>query len=328
MVNNHLFALKMIVFICFVSQVPDPFISGPTPSPTPSFHYLTDPTEKVYDTRKEATLSNDQQLWADLVEDVLALEEISETTLNTTATVAPVAEFAATKPNSRKALKLEQFKTPDFSLLINVDTPEPHNPDVQEVPLLHGSVITGMTLSNSHNSERSQCNSVALHSKLTTSQVNRTQLTIAQATSTSQVRTVPTEPQSLFTQLLNAIPATATVLHKHQGPTTTLKHQQVQTTTSNHHQNLTTVTNHQLNSTNTHTKEVVPSAASATGLMDSLVHIRNSMIMDFSNPFEVLGGSIDFDEDPDAFLQGGTSGLMLEERIKYTCTVLDIPMGK
>jgi hypothetical protein len=259
------------------------------------YYFLPDPVENAFKKCKQEDASRDRQLWADIVEDVLALEEISETTiLNSQPATALVPNATADTRKRPEPLKLEQLQTPDFALLINADTPEPRSPGVQEVPFL-SRTNTGMTLSNSQ-SPGFGCDPNTLQSQ-TLSQSQVIQATVAvTAPAVSQTRSpspVPTT-SSAYTQLQNATRA-ASPFNDHY-------------------------------STDTNTPNT--SSAQTTDLMDSIIHIRNSMIMDY-NPFELLSSNaLDFAEDPDAFLQGGTSGVVLEERIRYTCTVLDIPMGE
>lgn len=64
------------------------------------------------------------------------------------------------------------------------------------------------------------------------------------------------------------------------------------------------------------------------GTMEGVMHqMRNPLIADYGH-YDVYNNGFDVMDDVDSFMQGGPCGVVLEERIRYACTVLDIPMGK
>lgn len=62
------------------------------------------------------------------------------------------------------------------------------------------------------------------------------------------------------------------------------------------------------------------------GTMESVMHqMRNPLNMDYGH-YDLYNNGFDVMDDVDSFMQGGPCGVVLEERIRYACTVLDIPM--
>ncbi|KAK2154729.1 hypothetical protein LSH36_259g04032 [Paralvinella palmiformis] len=61
------------------------------------------------------------------------------------------------------------------------------------------------------------------------------------------------------------------------------------------------------------------------GTMESVLHARNPLVTDYCH-YEPYGNGFDVMDDVDSFMRGGPCGVVLEERIRYACTVLDIPM--